>query len=199
MDATLPYQEASRELLKQRIITATSQLVADSDWSTLTMASIATKAGVSRQTIYACFGNRDGLLEALAKDALQRVREPFELGIAGHVGNVEKAIESAIANFIGYCAENPLMKTLHQPSPEHNSLQPVVATTLGEEIFVVLETSWLELSESYARTTSSVLATICSGIVAQMPQVALVSPADISTAIAPFIHQDRPQPDPKTP
>ena len=54
-----PYQEAARELLRQTVFDAARDQLAVQTWSEITMADIATGAGVSRQTLYNEFGNRN--------------------------------------------------------------------------------------------------------------------------------------------
>ncbi len=54
-----PYQEAARELLRQTVFDAAREQLASQTWSEITMADIASGAGVSRQTLYNEFGNRN--------------------------------------------------------------------------------------------------------------------------------------------
>jgi len=54
-----PYQEAARELLRQTVFDAAREQLGRQPWSEITMADIATGAGVSRQTLYNEFGNRN--------------------------------------------------------------------------------------------------------------------------------------------
>ncbi|HEV2791800.1 MAG TPA: helix-turn-helix domain-containing protein, partial [Solirubrobacterales bacterium] len=54
-----PYQEAARELLRQTVFDAARAELGSKPWSEITMADIASGAGVSRQTLYNEFGNRN--------------------------------------------------------------------------------------------------------------------------------------------
>lgn len=51
-----PYAVAARELLRDTLLDAARDLLGERDWSEVTMADIATAAGVSRQTLYSELG-----------------------------------------------------------------------------------------------------------------------------------------------
>ena len=57
--ARTPYPEAARELLRQTLFGAARDQLEQSAWSEITMSDIAAAAGVSRQTLYKEFGNRN--------------------------------------------------------------------------------------------------------------------------------------------
>ena len=57
--ARTPYPEAARELLRQTLFGAARDELEQRTWSEMTMSDIAAAAGVSRQTLYKEFGNRN--------------------------------------------------------------------------------------------------------------------------------------------
>ena len=57
--ARTPYPEAARELLRQTLFGAARDRLEQQAWSEITMSDIAASAGVSRQTLYKEFGNRN--------------------------------------------------------------------------------------------------------------------------------------------
>ena len=57
--ARTPYPEAARELLRQTLFGAARDQLEQRAWSEITMSDIAASAGVSRQTLYKEFGNRN--------------------------------------------------------------------------------------------------------------------------------------------
>lgn len=61
----MPVTRSTAELLQ-----ATLELVADSGIDALTLSQVATRAGVSRATAYREFGDKDGLLAALAQSEI---------------------------------------------------------------------------------------------------------------------------------
>jgi len=46
------FSEAARELLRERVLDALGELLRSRAWSEVTMAHVAARAGVSRQTLY---------------------------------------------------------------------------------------------------------------------------------------------------
>lgn len=64
------------EQTRARILDAARDLLAESDGTQLSTAAVAARARVSEPTVYRCFGNREGLLEALAHRFSQELGEP---------------------------------------------------------------------------------------------------------------------------
>jgi AcrR family transcriptional regulator len=59
-------------LTRQRIIDATRGVLLDSPFVAINLEAVARRAGVARSTIYAIFGSRLGLFEAVAADLRER-------------------------------------------------------------------------------------------------------------------------------
>ena len=59
-----PYPEAARQLLRETFFGAARDQMVNRAWSEVTMAEIATAAGVSRQTLYKEFGSRAEFAQA---------------------------------------------------------------------------------------------------------------------------------------
>ena len=55
------YRVAVRSLLRERLLDAAAGVFSEDGWRRLTMAKVAERAGVSRQTVYNEFGSRDGV------------------------------------------------------------------------------------------------------------------------------------------
>lgn len=110
------YAEKVREQVRAAALDAVAEAVVARDGSVSTaafsMAEVATRAGVSRQTLYNEFGSRDGLLTALAdrENALLLARVLQELDTHGDdiVGAVSAAAEVAVR----MAADNVLHKAL---------------------------------------------------------------------------------------
>ncbi|MGH7436189.1 MAG: TetR/AcrR family transcriptional regulator, partial [Polyangiaceae bacterium] len=60
MSANRPkFAEATRALLRETLLGAATDLLREYKWSEVSMAAVAERAGVSRQTLYNEFGSRD--------------------------------------------------------------------------------------------------------------------------------------------
>ncbi len=80
--ATPPgYRDIARQHLRDTIIDAARDLTIAHGWDNVRMAQVATKTGVSRQTVYNEFDSKAGLAEALA----QREAERFIAGVRANL------------------------------------------------------------------------------------------------------------------
>ena len=80
----------------ERIVSAASELTAEAGWSAITMAKLAERVGVSRQTVYNEIGTKNALAEAiilaeLGALLLAVVNTAFD----AHPGDLVGAIEGA--------------------------------------------------------------------------------------------------------
>jgi AcrR family transcriptional regulator len=93
---------------RDRILASAIELLTESGWQSITMARLAERAGVSRQTVYNEIGSKPELADAVVLDELGRFlavvdegfdRHPRSLSAAVHVavlGVLERARDSAI-------------------------------------------------------------------------------------------------------
>ncbi len=56
--AVASYPTAARQLLRDTLLDAMRELMAEREWGQISMAEVARVAGVSRQTLYKEFGTR---------------------------------------------------------------------------------------------------------------------------------------------
>ena len=93
---------------RTRILEAARQLLADESETDLSMDAIASRADVSRLTIYYQFKSRTGLLEALydylaMRGNMQRMAEVF------HETDVSIALNKLIRTFVGFWSSDPVV------------------------------------------------------------------------------------------
>ncbi|WP_038169666.1 TetR/AcrR family transcriptional regulator [Tomitella biformata] len=105
------YQQAARELLRQTVLHATRELLSERDWSEVTMADIATAAGMSRQTLYNEFKSRHGVAEAYALRLVDSYVDLFGAAVTGHPGDVQGGLEKGFADFLIEAATDPLVQS----------------------------------------------------------------------------------------
>ena len=70
-EARPTYRQQQAQMTKDRIVQAARRLMAERGWTPTTIEAIATEAGVATATVYAAFGNKRAILEAM-REAMRR-------------------------------------------------------------------------------------------------------------------------------
>jgi len=107
-----PYQEAARELLRQTLFDAARDQLQQRPWSEVTMADIASAAGISRQTLYKEFGNRSEFGLAFVINVGERFLDEVEQAVLVHTDDPRAAIGAALELFLRTAGEDPLIRML---------------------------------------------------------------------------------------
>lgn len=123
-----PFRDDLRELLRDRVLDAASDLVSDRGWGTVRIVDVARAAGVSRQTIYNEFGLKSRLGEAL----VAREADRFIAGVQEQLDANDDDLPAAIMAAVGYClrraAGNPLLKSILTGDRASDGLLPLLTT-----------------------------------------------------------------------
>lgn len=107
-----PYQEAARELLRQTVFDAARDQLGRRPWSEITMADIAEGAGVSRQTLYNEFGNRNEFGFAFVIHEAERFMDDVEKAVLQHTDDPRAAVLAALEHFLRTAGGDPLISIL---------------------------------------------------------------------------------------
>lgn len=106
-----PFRATVRTLLRDRLFDAAAGVFSDEGWRRLTMAKVADRAGVSRQTVYNEFGTKQQLAEQLVMRELETfldiVRQRFD-----QESDFVPAVRSAIAGALETADQNALLRTV---------------------------------------------------------------------------------------
>lgn len=98
--------------LRERIVAEAAALTSEVGWAAVTMAALAARVGVSRQTVYNELGSKPALGEAMVLRELDRF-----LGVVGeafdaHPGDLDGAIRAAVRAVLDLAAESALLRAL---------------------------------------------------------------------------------------
>ena len=110
--ARTPYPEAARDLLRETLFGAARDELEQRAWSEITMADIATAAGVSRQTLYKEFGSRDEFAQAFVIHEGERFLDEVEAAVREHLDDPRAAVGAALETFLRTAGEDPLVRIL---------------------------------------------------------------------------------------
>ena len=111
-DDPVAYRDAVRRLLGDRLLDAGREQLRDRVWARVTMAEIATAAGVSRQTLYNEFGTRDEFGQALVIHEGSRLLDAVEETIAMHTEDPLAALTAGLERFLTIATSDAFVRIL---------------------------------------------------------------------------------------
>ena len=96
----------------ERILAAAAQVTVESGWSGVTMAAIAGRVGVSRQTVYNEWGSRERVAEAMVLRELAAFLAEVDAGFDAFPDDLESAVTEAVSRVCVLAASNPLLRAI---------------------------------------------------------------------------------------
>jgi len=191
--ARTPYPEAARELLRQTIFGAARDQLEQRAWSEITMADIAAAAGVSRQTLYNEFGNRNEFGLAFVIHEGERFLDEVEEAVLEHVDNPRAAIDAALEHFLRTAGEDPLIRMLLSDDGTGGML-PFV-TTQGMPVVqwatarlgAVIERGWPEAPPADVRLLAESLVRLAISYITNPSDSPETTAASMAQLLGPFI------------
>ena len=134
-----PLRDAFRRQVRARVLDETRRLVLDLGWESVRMADVASAAGLSRPTLYAQFGDRRGLGEALVLRELDAFLTGVRAALDGRSGDPEGALRDAVRLALDEGRRNPLLRTvLTSARAGHAGLLPMLTTDAAGVLAAVL-------------------------------------------------------------
>jgi AcrR family transcriptional regulator len=122
-----PYPQAARRLLRETLLGAARDELQGRAWSEVTMADIASAAGVSRQTLYKEFGSRDEFAQAFVIHEGERFLDAVEAAVREHLDDPRAAVGAALETFLRTAGEDQLVRALLSDDGS-GSMLPFVTT-----------------------------------------------------------------------
>jgi len=118
--------------MRQRIVQAAVSLTAEVGWARVTMATVADRVGVSRQTVYNEVGTKPGLAEAMILHELERFLAVVDAAFDAHPDDLVAAIEAAAYRVLDLARTDPLLHAILSSSQGADSeLLPLLTTNSG--------------------------------------------------------------------
>jgi len=158
-----PYPQAARQLLRETLFAAARDELQRRAWSRVTMADIASAAGVSRQTLYKEFGSRDEFAQAFVIHEGERFLDGVEAAVREHLDDPRAAVGAALEVFLRSAGEDPLVRVLLSDDGTGGMLpfvttqgMPVVQWATAR-LAAVMEEGWPEAPADKARLLAETL------------------------------------------
>jgi AcrR family transcriptional regulator len=196
IDPRPTYAQAARTLLRTTLLDAASHLLIEYSWSDISMATIAARAGVSRQTLYNEFGSREEFAQAFALREADTFLTAVEDSIAEHPDDPHVALRSAFQCFLRRAQENPLVRAVLVRGPGSDDLLALFTTRGGpvltlatERVTRAVKNHWTASDEVDVRVVAEVLVRLAISH-ATLPTGSIEDAVEsISMLIGPFVTQ----------
>jgi AcrR family transcriptional regulator len=191
--ARTPYPEAARELLRQTLFGAARDELERHAWSEITMSDIAAAAGVSRQTLYKEFGNRNEFGLAFVIHEGERFLDDVDAAVRQHLDDPRAAIGAALELFLRTAGEDPLIRILLSDDGTGGMLpfvttqgMPVVqwATT---RLAATIEAGWPQAPQADVLLLSEALVRLAISYITAPSESADTTARAVADLLGPFI------------
>ena len=184
-----------RRSLRSTVFDAMHGLLENRDWSAVTMSDVAKAAGLSRQTLYSTFGNRQGLAQAYALQLSERFAGEIRDSINRNPGEIETALSEGINGFLLSSRRDPLIRALLTGEIQPDLLR-LITTEAGplieratEVLTPALSQSWMQIAPEQARLAASIIARIGISFISLPPEDPDQLASGLTEVIAPYLRE----------
>jgi AcrR family transcriptional regulator len=135
--------------MRQRIVQAAVSLTAEVGWARVTMATVADRVGVSRQTVYNEVGTKAGLAEAMILHELDRFLGVVNLAFDAHPDDLVGAIRAASRDVLVLAKDNPLLHAVVSATHGADTELLPLLTTHAESLLAAAKVVIADRIEGY--------------------------------------------------
>ena len=192
-NARTTYQEAARKLLRKTVFDAAREQLGQRPWSEITMADVAGSAGVSRQTLYNEFGNRNEFGFAFVIHEAERFMDGVEGAVLEHRDDPRAAVTAALELFLQSAGGDPLIRILLSDDGTGGMLPfvttqglPVVQWATGR-LASVIEEGWPEAGADDVKTLAETLVRLGISYVTTPGGSVAATAGAVAELLGPFI------------
>jgi AcrR family transcriptional regulator len=146
MTEITPFSERVRMSLRETLLDAAAELLAERGFTALRMAEVAGRAGVSRQTVYNEFGSKSALVDAVALRTVSEFIEGAER-CWRDAADTATAVHASIIYTIQHGQENRLVASVIS-SAQAEDLLPLLTTRGGPVLRPAIEQTTRNLTHS---------------------------------------------------
>jgi AcrR family transcriptional regulator len=191
--ARTPYPQAARELLRETLFGAARDELERRAWSEITMSDIAAAAGVSRQTLYKEFGNRNEFGLAFVIHEGERFLDAVDAAVLAHRDDPRAAIGAALELFLRTAGEDPLIRILLSDDGTGGMLpfvttqgMPVVQWATAR-LATTIEEGWPQAPKADVRLLSESLVRLAISYITAPSESPDATAAAVADLLGPFI------------
>jgi AcrR family transcriptional regulator len=187
--------------MREQVLEEAWSLASQNGWDRVRVADLAQRAGVSRPSIYAEFGNRAGIGRALVHRETSRFLTAVAAVLEAHRDDVATALETGVAHALTEAARNPFIRAVvtaarggtdallpfltSRPEPVFSGACQLVAVWLGDVLPQVPERQRVEAADTAVRLTISHMLLPSQDTREAATRVARAASAPLGNAFAP--------------
>ncbi len=119
---------------RERLVVEAAELTRAGGWQAITMAKLADRVGVSRQTVYNEIGSKQQLAEAMIMRELEVFLRDVDAAFSAHPGDLVSSIRAAATGVLRDARTNPLLHAVLSASHGAESALLPLLTTQVEPI-----------------------------------------------------------------
>lgn len=195
-DGPTRFGEASRSLLRTTVLRAVDGLVREQAWSSVSLAAVAKEAGVSRQTLYNEFGNRQELTRTYVLWAADDFLDQLERVVQDNAANLSGALIATVERFLELAADHPMVRAMVATSGA-DDLRSMVSTPAGEPLVVgasvrlaaIIRATWPTIPVASVDAASEVLVRLAISHATVPTGTPAEAAARLAVAIGPFLDE----------
>lgn len=188
-------QEETRSLLRNRVLDAVGELLGERAWRDVTMADVASRAGVSRQTLYNEFGTRQEFSQVFVLREVDRFIAAIRATVAAHADDPTTALTSAFELFLVAAEHDPLVRAIVAGDGGDELLalvtthgEPVLEHATGQLCAVMLE-HWDGADPADARLLAEAVVRLAISYAALPSGPSSMTAESIRTLLGPFVRE----------
>ena len=194
VEARSSHAEASRRLMRDSVLDAVGELLAQRAWTDVTMAAVAGRAGVSRQTLYNAFGNREELAQAYLMREAERFLAAIEDAVVSNADDPRRALTQAAELFLSLVSTHPMVRAI---STQEGEQLVAMATTRGgallggmtDRLSELILANWPTVDPDGARLLAATLVRLAISHAVLPTGAPKRTAADIARILGPFIDE----------
>ncbi len=187
--------EATRHILRERVLDGVDGLLLERPWSAISMAGIAQAAGVSRQTVYNEFGSREALAQQYVLRETGRFLAQVQDAVLARRDDPRAAVAAAFDVFLTAAADRPLMRAIAAQDGSDELLALVttdgglVLATATERLAAVMQTGWPSAPLDQTRLIADCVVRLAISHAALPTGPADVTATTVARMLGPFIDE----------
>lgn len=121
---------------RDRVVDAAVRMTVDIGWAQVTMARVADRVGVSRQTVYNEIGTKPGLAEAMIQRELARFLDVVSAAFDEHPDDLVEAIRASAQAVLEHAQDNLLLHAVVSATHGADTELLPLLTTHAESLLV---------------------------------------------------------------